>query len=137
MIPAYLYKVFPHCCARSHIHVFTRFPVLNGISIPCLASQGAGDSVRKTFTNIFGGSVANEGLGLLSLSFDWQYLGSYYMSLPLVQQGNFVENTLTPRNSPLLLYSLEANSWIGLSICYVAMAAIYYSNTFHVSFIIY
>ncbi|KAF8512057.1 oligopeptide transporter [Gautieria morchelliformis] len=84
------------------------FPLLNGISIPCLASQGASDAVRTTITNIFGGSVANEGLGLLSLCFDWQYLGSFYMSLPLVQQ---------------------ANSWIGLSICYAAMAAIYYTNT--------
>ncbi|KAF8588166.1 OPT superfamily oligopeptide transporter [Ramaria rubella] len=83
------------------------FPTLNGFSIPCLASQGASDSTRTIFTNIFGGSEGNEGLGFLSLSFDWQYLGSTYMSLPLVQQ---------------------VNSWIGLAICYAAMAGIYYSN---------
>jgi hypothetical protein len=32
--------------------------------------------VRDIFTNIFGGADSNEGLGLLSLSFDWQYIGS-------------------------------------------------------------
>ncbi|CAE6344031.1 Oligopeptide transporter 5 Short=AtOPT5 [Rhizoctonia solani AG-1 IB] len=52
--------------------------------------------------------IGNEGLGILSLSFDWQYIGSTYMSLPLIQQGN---------------------SWIGYGICYVAILGIYYSNT--------
>ncbi|GJJ10751.1 hypothetical protein Clacol_004979 [Clathrus columnatus] len=85
------------------------FPWLNGVSIPCLASLKASDFVRMTFTNLFGGAQANEGLGLLSLSFDWQYITSTYMSLPLVQQWN---------------------SWIGLGLCYVGMLAIYYSNAF-------
>ncbi|KAI0316557.1 oligopeptide transporter [Amylostereum chailletii] len=83
------------------------FPLLNGFSIFCLASQHASPSVQDVFTNIFGGSDGNEGLGLLSLSFDWQYIGSGYMSLPLIQQ---------------------ANSWIGLIVCYIAIPAIYYSN---------
>jgi hypothetical protein len=79
----------------SDIKMLTSFPLLNGISIPCLASQGASDSVRKTITNVFGGSVANEGLGFLALSFDWQYIGSFYMSLPLVQQGDLGDERLT------------------------------------------
>ncbi|KAF8758283.1 Peptide transporter MTD1 [Rhizoctonia solani] len=87
---------------------FWCFPLLNGFSVFCLASQKASTRVREVFTNVFGGVSGNEGLGILSLSFDWQYIGSTYMSLPLIQQGN---------------------SWIGYGICYVAMLAIYYSNT--------
>ena len=52
------------------------FPLLNGFSIFCLASQNASPNVQDVFTNIFGGADGNEGLGLLSLSFDWQYIGS-------------------------------------------------------------
>ncbi|KAH7887105.1 OPT oligopeptide transporter protein-domain-containing protein [Phlebopus sp. FC_14] len=86
------------------------FPLLTGFSVFCLASQNASDPVKNVFTNIFGGAEANEGLGLLSLSFDWQYITSIYMSLPLVQQ---------------------ANSWIGLALCYVIFIAIYYSNAWN------
>ncbi|KAF8610390.1 oligopeptide transporter [Ceratobasidium sp. AG-I] len=93
-----VYEIFPQYI----------FPLLNGFSVFCLASQKASDNVREVFTNIFGGISGNEGLGLLSLSFDWQYIGSTYMSLPLIQQGN---------------------SWIGYGICYVAILGIYYSNT--------
>lgn len=63
------------------------FPLLNGFNIFCLASQHAPQRTRDVFTNLFGGSDGNEGLGFLSLSFDWQYIGSTFMSLPLIQQG--------------------------------------------------
>ncbi|KAH9998274.1 oligopeptide transporter [Russula vinacea] len=86
------------------------FPLLNGFNIFCLSSQHASPSVQDAFTNIFGGADSNEGLGLFSLSFDWQYIGSGVMSLPIIQQ---------------------ANSWIGLFFSYVAIAAIYYSNTWN------
>ncbi|KAH9071576.1 oligopeptide transporter [Lactarius deliciosus] len=86
------------------------FPLLNGFSIFCLASQHASPRVQDVFTNIFGGADGNEGLGLFSLSFDWQYIGSVYMSLPLVQQ---------------------ANTWVGIFICYIVIAVIYYSNTWN------
>jgi hypothetical protein len=56
------------------------FPLLNGFSIFCLASQHASPSVQNVFTNIFGGADANEGLGLFSLSFDWQNIGSASVS---------------------------------------------------------
>ncbi|KAG8688199.1 hypothetical protein FRC09_013053, partial [Ceratobasidium sp. 395] len=92
-----VYEIFPQYI----------FPLLNGFSVFCLASQKASDNVREVFTNIFGGISGNEGLGLLSLSFDWQYITSSTMSLPLIQQGN---------------------SWIGYGICYVAILGIYYSN---------
>jgi len=63
------------------------FPLLNGVNVFCLASQKASPRVVDIFTNLFGGTDGNEGLGLMSLSFDWQYIGSGYMSLPLIQQG--------------------------------------------------
>ena len=106
------------------------FPLLNGFNIFCLSSQHASPSVQNVFTNIFGGANSNEGLGLFSLGFDWQYITSAlvpsaddnpihaddtfdrYMSLPLIQQ---------------------ANSWVGLFFCYIAIPAIYYSNTWNVS----
>ena len=53
------------------------FPLLNGISIFCLASQKASPRVQDIFTNFFGGTDGNEGLGFLSISFDWQYIGSW------------------------------------------------------------
>ncbi|KAI9447706.1 oligopeptide transporter [Lactarius indigo] len=88
------------------------FPLLNGFSIFCLASQHASPRVQDVFTNIFGGADGNEGLGLFSMSFDWQYIGSAYLSLPLIQQ---------------------ANSWIGVFICYISIVVIYYSNTWNAS----
>ncbi len=54
------------------------FPLLNGFSIFCLASQKASATTIDVFTNIFGGASSNEGLGLLNLSLDWQYIGSKY-----------------------------------------------------------
>ena len=52
------------------------FPLLNGVNIFCLASQKASSKTVDIFTNLFGGTDGNEGLGLLSLSFDWQYISS-------------------------------------------------------------
>ncbi|KAI0955058.1 hypothetical protein AcW1_006752 [Taiwanofungus camphoratus] len=86
------------------------FPLLNGINIVCLATQRASTNVLNTITNLFGGTDSNEGLGFLSISFDWQYITSSYMSLPLIQQ---------------------ANSWIGYIFCYIAVMGIYYSNTWN------
>ncbi|KAJ8693416.1 hypothetical protein PTI98_008409 [Pleurotus ostreatus] len=86
------------------------FPTLNGINIVCLASQHAPAKTVDFITHLFGGASGNEGLGLLSVSFDWQYIGETFMTLPLVQQ---------------------ANSWIGYILCYIAIMAIYYSNTWN------
>lgn len=46
-------------------------PLLTGISVFYLANP---DSL--VITNIFGGSNGNEGLGLLSLGLDWQFISS-------------------------------------------------------------
>ncbi|KAK3994331.1 OPT oligopeptide transporter [Cladorrhinum sp. PSN332] len=84
------------------------FPWLNAVSVPCLASMKATGDKARTLTRIFGGSVNNEGLGLFTLSFDWQYITSFNTSLPLV---------------------LQAHSAVGFFVCFIAMLSIYYSNT--------
>ncbi|CZT49190.1 related to peptide transporter [Rhynchosporium secalis] len=85
------------------------FPWLNSVSIPCLAAMKATGSKGDLLRNLFGGSNNNEGLGLFSLSFDWQYIASSQTSLPL---------------------SLQTNMAFGTFICLIAMLAIYYGNAF-------
>ena len=53
------------------------FPWLNSVSIPCLAAMHATGDKAAVLTNLFGGSINNEGLGLFNLSFDWQYVRQY------------------------------------------------------------
>jgi OPT family oligopeptide transporter len=77
-------------------------PILTGISVFCLANR---DSL--TFTNIFGGTNGNEGLGVLSISLDWQYIGSGCLYLP-----------------PWTLL----NSFLGYLLCIVVFIGIYYTN---------
>ncbi|GKT76853.1 OPT oligopeptide transporter [Colletotrichum tofieldiae] len=84
------------------------FPWLNSVSIPCLAAMNATGSKAAVLTNLFGGSINNEGLGLFTLSFDWQYITSFNTSLPL---------------------TLQAHSAVGFLICFLAMIGIYYTNT--------
>ncbi|KAH6672407.1 OPT oligopeptide transporter protein-domain-containing protein [Halenospora varia] len=80
------------------------FPLLQGLSIFCLAKQNS-----LLFTNLFGGSQGNEGLGFLSISFDWQYIASL--------------------GSPMWipLYTLT-NSCIGYLLCIVLFMGVYYGN---------
>lgn len=60
----FLYEFFP-----AYI-----WPWLNSVSIPCLAAMHATGSKAAVLTNLFGGANNNEGLGLFSLTFDWQYV---------------------------------------------------------------
>ncbi|KAG6149703.1 hypothetical protein E4U37_006692 [Claviceps purpurea] len=83
------------------------FPWLNSISIPCLASMKTIGTTAATLTNLFGGSTNNEGLGLFSLSLDWQYITSTQTSLPL---------------------KFQVHEAIGFLICFIAMLGIYYTN---------
>ncbi|EHK19417.1 uncharacterized protein TRIVIDRAFT_58191 [Trichoderma virens Gv29-8] len=84
------------------------FPFLNSISIPCLAAMHATGSKAAVLTNLFGGATNNEGLGLFSFSFDWQYITSFNTSLPL---------------------TLQAHAAAGFIVCYAVMLAIYYTNS--------
>ncbi|KAL2135758.1 hypothetical protein VTI74DRAFT_7128 [Chaetomium olivicolor] len=83
------------------------WPWLNSVSVPCLAAMHAVGDKAAVLTNLFGGSVNNEGLGILNLSFDWQYITSFQTSVPL---------------------TLQAHSALGYLVCYAAMLGIYYTN---------
>lgn len=73
----FVYEIFP-----AYI-----FPLLNGVSIICLATQSSPAGAVDVITNLFGGSDGNEGLGFMNFGFDWQYITSGSMSYPLMQQG--------------------------------------------------
>ncbi|THW83937.1 OPT superfamily oligopeptide transporter [Aureobasidium pullulans] len=75
------------------------FIVLTGVSIVCLADQH-----NLVITNLFGGASGNEGLGFLSLCFDWNYIAAF--------------------NSPLW-YPLQTtvNMLIGICGCYILFMA--------------
>ncbi|KAB5572484.1 OPT oligopeptide transporter protein-domain-containing protein [Coniochaeta sp. 2T2.1] len=80
-------------------------PVLTGVSVFCLANRS-----RLIFTHVFGGSNGNEGLGLLALSFDWQYITTSAFFLPL--------QTLT-------------NGFIGYILCMCLFCALFYGNVWN------
>ena len=80
-------------------------PVLTGISVFCLANRNS-----MVFTNVFGGASGNEGLGLLALSFDWQYITTSCFFLPLV--------TL-------------ANGFAGYILCMILFVGLYYGNVWN------
>ena len=107
------------------------FPLLNGVSIFCLASQHTSPGVQDVFTNIFGGADANEGLGLLSVSFDWQYITS--ASVPYTRNYCNELNFFFCHRYMSLPLIMQANTWVGYFFCYIALTAIFYSNTWNVS----
>ncbi|GAB7357564.1 hypothetical protein MBLNU459_g0075t2 [Dothideomycetes sp. NU459] len=83
------------------------FPWLNSVSIPCLAAMRATGNKAAILTNIFGGSLNNEGLGIFNFSFDWQYILSTNTALPL---------------------TLQAHMTAGYIVCFAVMLGIYYGN---------
>lgn len=80
------------------------FPLLTGFSIFCLA-----DPRSQTFTRIFGGTNGNEGLGILSICLDWQYISGGYnpMAIPLKAQ---------------------TSNLIGYILCIVCFCGVYWGN---------
>ncbi|KAH7028129.1 OPT oligopeptide transporter [Microdochium trichocladiopsis] len=86
------------------------WPWLNSVSIPCLASMNATGDTATTLTRLFGGATNNEGLGLFSISLDWQYLTSFQTSLPL---------------------KLQIHQALGLFVCFIVMLAVYYGNAWN------
>ncbi|KAG1803721.1 OPT oligopeptide transporter protein-domain-containing protein [Suillus plorans] len=82
------------------------FPLLTGVSIFCLAVPD-----NAAVSRVFGGSNGNEGLGLLSLCFDWQYISS---------------NAGNPMAIPLRAQVLS--SFIGYVLCMIVFIAIFYNN---------
>ena len=79
-------------------------PILTGVSIFCLARQH-----DANFTRIFGGASGNEGLGLFSICFDWQYISGglsplYFPLDSLISQG------------------------VGIIICVIIYCGVFYGN---------
>jgi OPT family oligopeptide transporter len=83
------------------------FPLLTGFSIFCLADQN-----NAVFTNVFGGSNGNEGLGLLSICFDWQY----------------ISGGINPMTIPL---KAQVSNFIGYVLCIVVFLGVYYRNVWN------
>lgn len=80
------------------------FPWLVGVSVPCLAAPHS-----STVSRIFGGTNNNEGLGLLSFCFDWNYISS----------------TASPLLIPL---TATLNNLAGYFLCIIVFCAVYYGN---------
>lgn len=80
------------------------FPLLTGFSIICLAAPK-----NAAVSRVFGGSNGNEGLGLLSICFDWQYIsgGVNPMAIPLKAQFS---------------------NFLGYLLCMVVFVGVYYNN---------
>lgn len=60
------------------------WPWLNSVSIPCLASMHATGETAAVLTNLFGGSIPNEGLGLFNIGFDWQYVSDVFVLVDIL-----------------------------------------------------
>ncbi|KAK5991876.1 Sexual differentiation process isp4-like protein [Cladobotryum mycophilum] len=80
------------------------FPLLSGVSIFCLI-----DRTNPVFTNLFGGAQGNEGMGFLSICFDWNYIAGFGSPLAMPLQTLF-------------------NSYIGYMGGIILSMALYYSN---------
>ncbi|KOS23184.1 Sexual differentiation process protein isp4 [Escovopsis weberi] len=81
------------------------FPILSGFSIFCLI-----DRKSSVFTNLFGGSQGNEGMGFLSLCFDWNYIAGFGSPLAMPPQTLF-------------------NNYLGYLGGIILSMGLYYSNT--------
>ncbi|KAG1732197.1 OPT oligopeptide transporter protein-domain-containing protein [Suillus paluster] len=80
------------------------FPLLTGFSIICLAVPN-----NAAVSRVFGGSNGNEGLGLLSICFDWQY----------------ISGGVNPMTIPL---KAQFSNFLGYLLCMVVFVAVYYNN---------
>lgn len=86
-------------------------PWLNGLSVPCLATMGASLPIRRTIAKIFGGAAPNQGLGLLSISLDPQY----------VSPGSFASNPL----------KWQLQYFCGSMVGAIFLLAFYYTNAWN------
>lgn len=85
-------------------------PLLTSVSIPCLATIGSPSATRKIVSTIFGGASANQGMGMLSLSLDWNLIGSWTLTYPLRTQLSI---------------------WLGIFASTLILPVAYYSNAFN------
>ncbi|PBK76799.1 OPT oligopeptide transporter [Armillaria solidipes] len=99
-VGAFVWEWFPEYIA----------PLLTGVSIMCLARRDS-----AWVTRIFGGAAGNEGLGLFSLCFDWNYVGS---------GGSAYGALFQPLATQLSLFG-------GVLICILSFAGVYANNVWN------
>lgn len=110
-------------------------PWLNGVSVFCLASMGAPMRIRKHIARIFGGASSNQGLGILSLSFDPQYVSpSNFAGFPLkvsdvIQRASRRYFADEPMFSPHVV-QWQFNFWLGTLIGAPIILGLFYGNAF-------
>ncbi|KAH7927126.1 OPT superfamily oligopeptide transporter [Leucogyrophana mollusca] len=80
------------------------FPLVTGFSIFCLAAPNS-----PAVSRLFGGTNGNEGLGLLSLCLDWQYISS----------------GVNPMTIPL---KAQFSNFLGYILCMCVFMGVYYMN---------
>ncbi|KAH7913890.1 OPT oligopeptide transporter protein-domain-containing protein [Hygrophoropsis aurantiaca] len=80
------------------------FPLVTGFSIFCLAAPNS-----PAVSRLFGGTNGNEGLGLLALCLDWQY----------------VSGGVNPMTIPL---KAQVSNFIGYILCIAVFMGVYYMN---------
>ncbi|KAF5349059.1 hypothetical protein D9757_012189 [Collybiopsis confluens] len=85
-------------------------PLLTGLSIFCLARKNS-----PWVTRIFGGAAGNEGLGLFSFCFDWNYVGS---------GGSAYGALFQPLVTQLSLY-------MGVLLCIISFTIAYANNNWN------
>ncbi|KAI9642561.1 hypothetical protein NHQ30_009366 [Ciborinia camelliae] len=87
------------------------FPWLNSVSIPCLAAMNDTGSKADVLTNLFGGATNNEGLGLFTLSFDWQYTQAHtvagYVVCFAAMLGIYYSNAWDSKSQPFMSTQLR------------------------------
>ena len=105
-------------------------PTLTGISIICLLNQKSTPFTRLfgpetfnkngygMFTNIFGGTTNNEGLGLFSICFDWNLITNLPLTYPWATQVNIMIGTALCCIFVPLLY--VTNTWSAQSFPFLA-----------------
>ncbi|KAF8136747.1 OPT oligopeptide transporter protein-domain-containing protein [Boletus edulis] len=85
------------------------FPLLTGFSIICLAAPN-----NAAVTRVFGGSNGNEGLGLLSICFDWQVVHFRWHQ----PHGDSLAGT----------GKSKVSMFIGYILCMIVFVAVFYNN---------
>ncbi|KAF8579002.1 OPT superfamily oligopeptide transporter [Ramaria rubella] len=99
------------------------FPVLSGFSIICIVANGRGDAIR----NIFGGASNNEGMGLLSACFDWNYIEGSALWIPLKTQINYIGGYIFTYIFMMVLY--YGNVWKAKSFPFMSQALFFENGT--------
>src|ERR1700748_203763 len=99
-------------------------PILGGISIFCLTHQ------RDLFvTNLFGGSMANEGLGTLGFSFDWTMISKFQFKGGLKNYNISLLSHAAAGGNPLWMpFQTIANSLVGYLLSIGFFMGLYYGN---------